>query len=273
MESSSTPTTSAASIASIVDCNNSFTTTPATSTLVNTSSQALLTFTCFPRLPGELRNRIWKFASLLPRVIDIFDIGVGTSILRTCSQARSIGMKYYTTNSLNFQTIAQPAYVPSTIFLNLDVDIICPPTRISKEADWAFCKSKIRHMAINVNDVIGFEDLRKDWQHGHWTTLSHLEEVILYNNEVDVTRFNEGFEFVDFPDQNDSVEDPNENTDPLLELERRFNETFTMFEADRERVLSWGGDTSMLETLYPWALSPWKRPRVTRKLLVDHNSH
>ncbi|PMD32948.1 hypothetical protein L207DRAFT_590022 [Hyaloscypha variabilis F] len=66
---------------------------------------SLTTFTIFPKLPAELRNKIWKYASMEPRDINLRERNYAAgpndqpetpAILLTCHEARNEGRRYYT---------------------------------------------------------------------------------------------------------------------------------------------------------------------------------
>lgn len=129
-------------------------------------------FTLFPRLPTELRLKIWKDACFEPRLIDLWFVPVELnqsinfdetaqpfvfrshsrgvpSILHTSQEARIVGLQNY---SLDFDTAFEgelahiPGHVtggtsieitaPPQIYVNWSCDIICPmPTLLSPVND------------------------------------------------------------------------------------------------------------------------------------------
>jgi len=115
------------------------------------------TFTCFPRLPAELRMKVWKYASHVTRNIDISTRilylssepqGKGAapsyyytsscpppSILHVCKESRTEAMIYY---QLDFESSENvwnrsgtsrfpPVYIatPPSIYINWQVDRVC----------------------------------------------------------------------------------------------------------------------------------------------------
>ncbi|KAH8790336.1 hypothetical protein F5882DRAFT_491738 [Hyaloscypha sp. PMI_1271] len=70
-------------------------------------SLTLDTFTCFPRLPKEIRNKIWALAALEPRVIPLFIMtrdlehrkvssqAAHPAIVHVNTESREEGMRYY----------------------------------------------------------------------------------------------------------------------------------------------------------------------------------
>ncbi|KAH7348642.1 hypothetical protein BKA65DRAFT_501028 [Rhexocercosporidium sp. MPI-PUGE-AT-0058] len=112
------------------------------------------TFTCFPKLPAELRNMIWEHASNLPRNLDIwarrirslsYRWSVGDdpvkyqpfkfytkqpvpSILQTNRESRAIGHLHY---HLSFETWFQcddglAVTTPARVYSNFAMDQIFP---------------------------------------------------------------------------------------------------------------------------------------------------
>jgi len=131
-------------------------------------------FTLFPRLPIELREKIWEEACNEPRVIDLWALPVGQGIgnprkldrlfgetpfgykthqidpavLEACQQSKEVGHRHY---ELSFGTIAEGyddgfghgpgaeiiIQTPSLTYVNWKSDIICPfPTSSNSWADF-----------------------------------------------------------------------------------------------------------------------------------------
>jgi len=126
-----------------------------------TELQTELVFTFFPTLPSELRNKIWKNACFLPRFIDVWRVPIGEdifvksvrdeladvaytfrsyspvpSVLHTCREARQIGLNFYQLCfESSFQTringFCLSVLTPACIYVNWEVDIICPMRGVS----------------------------------------------------------------------------------------------------------------------------------------------
>lgn len=129
----------------------------------------LIEFTCFPRLPTELRDIIWTLACFQPRVIDIWlkelaaNVRKGSAVaafanaptrhdrypfyylshqitppavLQTCKESRAIGLKYYSLSFDTSQVMKEglgtiTVATPPRIYVNRACDIIFPiPGRI-----------------------------------------------------------------------------------------------------------------------------------------------
>lgn len=130
-------------------------------------------FTCFRKLPTELREMIWKEACFQQRHIDIWISPLSRKkfgrlltkrevntrsmfevqshhrvplVLHTCAEARKVGLRYY---SLEFDTSYSikrrhrktfQIGTPAQIYVNWECDIICPlfskNWSWSNEADW-----------------------------------------------------------------------------------------------------------------------------------------
>lgn len=112
------------------------------------------TFTCFQRLPYDIRYLVWKLAASVPRNLDIWPLSIGAlasnhnpdveltpqmwrifttspipSILHATQESRTIGSKFYV---LSFGVKHQcPSYhgatitMPPRVYYNLEVDRVC----------------------------------------------------------------------------------------------------------------------------------------------------
>jgi hypothetical protein len=185
------------------------------------------TFTRFPKLPLELRNMIWEFTANVPRNIDVWapiieDMSFHwkedddhmvfkpfrfctsrpvPSILHVNKESRAIALRFY---QLSFDTHVEPGgyYLkityPATIYLNFDVDRICPMGPYQEDAFMNLWYPKQPPIcAVNIHDDTSSPD---DPQ----TFLSVLptldgtvpEEIFLYYCEKFFTNAG-SFEFVD----------------------------------------------------------------------------
>ena len=145
---------------SIMAFNNDSEVQPVPSALPDTSAesevQGAQTFTYFPKLPPELRHKIWKEACLIERVVDIWavplDVKGSTAffenadiplpysfkshskipiILHTSRESRSVGLENYhlsfgtetdgIINGMQLKSTSEPK-----IYINWESDIICP---------------------------------------------------------------------------------------------------------------------------------------------------
>lgn len=114
-------------------------------------------FTCFKKLPLELRRKIWKYACCVSRLIDLWAVPVYTAnseewfldnfgsvgplvfkshsrppaVLHTSKESRAIGLESYSLEfgdemkrQINGATFK--VSIPNTIYVNWQSDIICP---------------------------------------------------------------------------------------------------------------------------------------------------
>ncbi|KAL2069988.1 hypothetical protein VTL71DRAFT_14668 [Oculimacula yallundae] len=133
-------------------------------------------FTCLPRLPAELRLKVWDFAAFLPRDLDIwvksfaevsapgitniktfnfFSSHPTPPILHASHEARMVGLKHYQLR-FDVEFMQKPLRIasPPQIYLNLWSDRVCfLGEQVGKSED-EICKCivlyEIRHLAINV---------------------------------------------------------------------------------------------------------------------------
>ena len=143
-------------------------------------------FTLFPPLPAELRNKIWTYACFIPRYIDVWEkrfvhSHLGShleacsynkipSLLHTCSEARSIGLQYYSLELGFFPEWADKHYdfeiwptAFSKIYVNWMCDVIC----IMELLNWGplidlLALSPVRLIAVPIDRaeslLIGFNE-------------------------------------------------------------------------------------------------------------------
>jgi hypothetical protein len=152
------------------------------------------TFTCFPKLPAEIRLLIWTWACYIPRVVFITPEQVGSlfnhldeeegcfrfrslepqpAVLHASQESRGTAKKIY---NFGFSNIVSQGsskfFAPGRIYVNWEVDILLPVRQWSEEARSSFCcyHPKIRNMGWEVPiedpeaglDVLtGFEDWKR----------------------------------------------------------------------------------------------------------------
>lgn len=137
-------------------------------------------FTYFPKLPPELRSRIWLFAANHGRTITIRDDGlvrvrrvhhnakVVPGILHANAESRSIARKHY-------QEHLGPHFNGKAIYLNYDADTLCFPTLLDFNTFYgieygakaladivAVCREmeeKLKHLIVSGGTVIRYHNL------------------------------------------------------------------------------------------------------------------
>jgi 2EXR family len=171
-------------------------------------------FTMLPKLPPEVRNKIWKSACFMPRVVDLWYAPIGDrkfsqfcignmnarpfeyrshrkapGMLHTCQEARSVGTKYYEL-SFGSKTTAKIGRTeveftnPPHIYVHWECDIISPmPTRILEDNEiYEY------HCGFLFSDLCGKRGIRRlalaanryDWAMD-LSESSKIEEVIIYD--------------------------------------------------------------------------------------------
>ena len=172
------------------------------------SKKILTEFTCFPTLPIELRQEIWKDACNIPRVIDLWGVWLkGTvsigvediwrvhmwkshnavpSILHTSHEARTVALRHYT---LDFGTRIMRPIGPASIsveiapkiYVNWGCDVICLIKYIGGGHMDDLISKPIRQLALPFRDL---EELR----HG-LLKCANLEQVWLYHEPTGLYQF------------------------------------------------------------------------------------
>ncbi|PVH75476.1 hypothetical protein DL98DRAFT_643998 [Cadophora sp. DSE1049] len=144
-------------------------------------------FTCFPKLPTELRLRIWDSASFLPRDLDVWVKSIANllgcqiftetykfhsahlapAILHTSHEARVQGLKHYRL-AFGVDFMDEPLRVSTLprIYLNPYSDRVCflgtMVGKSSEEIRKMIRTYKIRYLTINV------EENHEDYAMDHW---------------------------------------------------------------------------------------------------------
>lgn len=176
--------------------------------------EAATTFTCFPKLPIELRLKIWKAACFIPRNVDIWYRNLcnvvrgdrmGTccaehdmdcplyalktqsqpAVLHTCRESRSEASTHYT---LDFGTEfnISPGVELRTddqILINWEVDRACPVWNINWDIN--FYEFQYHHIAINLGDLNDDQEwmISSFRAAGSRFSQCHLEEVWIYHQK------------------------------------------------------------------------------------------
>ncbi|KAE9365608.1 hypothetical protein N431DRAFT_431036 [Stipitochalara longipes BDJ] len=180
-------------------------------------------FTIFKKLPPELRNKIWAFASNNePRILDIWSdflrCEVGNSVfftqkyttelskpkvpslLRTSQESRAEALKHY---KLEFRTqMTLPTGIKLTlearIYINYATDVLAPRGfwNIVSFSDFAVRISKkgIVHLAIDTEGSFWADNLRDYCTHGNWP-LNGVQELMLYDSRGE--KFWKGMDYLD----------------------------------------------------------------------------
>jgi len=149
-------------------------------------------FTCFPKLPTEIRLAIWDLASRTTRNLDVMQNIQGQecryyyvrysskapvpSILHTSHESRMAALKHYT---LAFPFIVSPGVASketktSGIYVNWEYDCICPMNLENIPDHFRFAQklSGIRKIALNV-DLINVRAISI-------YCIDTVDEIILY---------------------------------------------------------------------------------------------
>ncbi|KAH7399926.1 hypothetical protein BKA64DRAFT_670728 [Cadophora sp. MPI-SDFR-AT-0126] len=146
------------------------------------TEEPLRAFTCFPRLPPELRLIVWEQVCCQTRNVPLRAVSMDftrlvvssstegvfrystnlppPSVLSTCRESRDSGLKHYT---LLFRTTFDIGHgimvrAPARIYINADSDRICPVGEFSLDVVMDFgCRWKER-VAPNANSSTNRED-------------------------------------------------------------------------------------------------------------------
>ena len=177
-------------------------------------------FTLLPKLPLELRGKIWKEACFEPRIIDIWVQGLLEdpsfadsicshvaafvsddcsyhshsaipAVMHACRESRATGLKHYclefsTKFEMNHGRVTINVSTPARIFVNWECDIVCPInlrhfTPCMIE-DLVIRASPMKHLALPIDCADYFE---------RFLQLFNPEEIILYSQKLYIsqTRF------------------------------------------------------------------------------------
>ncbi|CZR64804.1 uncharacterized protein PAC_14703 [Phialocephala subalpina] len=179
-------------------------------------------FTCFPKLPLELRLKIWKDISHTPRFVDIWASYHGVlmgleeenefvctrhvticsvpPVLHPSQEARREAVKHYKLSFGISHTLHHGIQfsAPPRIYVNLESDIICPMALLNYRPNWHVDMLKtpgLSRIALNIkeleddeSDILDFTEL-----------CPSLKEIILY-------RVKDPFRKTSFPFYRDNFE-------------------------------------------------------------------
>lgn len=160
----------------------------------------LKSFTCFLRLPREIRLQIWEEIAKDPRNVDIWVCATQDktrneesrrqaqyrfvtsqpppALLHVNREARDISLQFY---CLDFGTTggsSDPRCSPH-IYVNFGNDIICPLGVYQTAPRDDFCSHPIRHLAINVYEQSGLY-LLHDWEENVFDQIKDIEDIGMY---------------------------------------------------------------------------------------------
>ncbi|KAH6712804.1 hypothetical protein BKA61DRAFT_675060 [Leptodontidium sp. MPI-SDFR-AT-0119] len=150
-------------------------------------------FTFFPKLPLELRLRIWKDVSFLPRLVDTKARHLGQingivtsadltgwrstlpvpSIFHVFQESRKEGLRHY---KLEFGSKLSSSWIsvniPAKVYVNFNADVVLLFGPLDPASEIELCQKPIRHLAFPVDvsdhhtslvaltDLCGFRYLR-----------------------------------------------------------------------------------------------------------------
>ncbi|KAG4435555.1 hypothetical protein IFR05_008966 [Cadophora sp. M221] len=107
-------------------------------------------FNFFPKLPLELRLRIWKAVSFLPRLVDIKARHLGQI---NCIESRKEGLRHY---KLEFGSKLSSSWIsvniPAKVYVNFVADVVLLYGPLDPASEIELCKKSIRHLAFPVDD-------------------------------------------------------------------------------------------------------------------------
>ncbi|KAE9380647.1 hypothetical protein N431DRAFT_449406 [Stipitochalara longipes BDJ] len=192
-------------------------------------------FTVFPKLPPEIRLKIWADVSCIPRHIPIHYVSMGiitmgvreedelydhftpfrfvspqavSALLHTCRESREVGMKHY---KLQFTTewdcLSFTFSTPPQIYINGSCDRVGFQGTYIEGSDIAIwgCvgRYQIKRLSINIANIIDGENY-VDGVRGidlvggfmYWYH-ENMEELQIYYDPVEIN-IGERFQFVDF---------------------------------------------------------------------------
>jgi hypothetical protein len=178
--------------------------------IISNSPRDLRRFTVIPKLPVELRLKIWKHACYHGRNVSLWSVPLEGSIaiageevvvkpfkwmshhripaiLHACSEARVVGLQHYTltfdsrVEKQETEAIGGVKLTPTTpprIYVNFAVDIICPFHLEGGKADEIYkdlATKPVKIIALSYNNI--------KWLLGGMLSHPTLEEAWLYHFE------------------------------------------------------------------------------------------
>ncbi|KAG4444211.1 hypothetical protein IFR05_000308 [Cadophora sp. M221] len=175
------------------------------------------TFTCFPKLPVEIRFKIWKLVAPEPRNIDVgvpsydnrffggawannsnrphyhtAEVRKVPQILHVNHESRSLTLESYTLEfGIHVSGLSQQVHLSFSgrIYVNWQRDMICPIAVNEFKDSWKaqiFEHPQIRNLALNVRELLNpLKELRSDGCLNIHSLLGmpKLEEVIFYYSD------------------------------------------------------------------------------------------
>jgi hypothetical protein len=177
-------------------------------------------FTCFPKLPLEIRRMIWKEACSVERVLDIWAVTLdvaGTTaffkkaygtvpfsymshckhpaVLHTSRESRSVGLENYclsfgTESKSYVKCIEIKAASPVRIYVNWEFDVVLPMrVPLVEESDLlGYLLLDVVHDDSTSNfprmQRIAIDSPRKDWIDFHQTGCVGIREIFLYKDDL-----------------------------------------------------------------------------------------
>lgn len=194
------------------------------------------TFEKFNELPGELRLKIWKFASHIQRNVDIIPMYIfegsneqlhcfrsncpQPTVLAICQESRAEALRYYTVDftaevdsavSIKARDRLLSSVTRSDIYINWDVDRVCvmslhcfilffaTSTKRPQQVAQLFQSRKLRYLAINI----GNHRFEGDAALTLTPSDGSIEEVVFFSCTFNDAVRLKSFDFVDEADEND----------------------------------------------------------------------
>lgn len=166
-------------------------------------------FTVFPKLPPELRNKVWYHAANQEgRIIDIwtdfkrceienttfytqsYECELSTRppppIFRVCTESRNEALKHYDLEFATSMTLPGgiAVNIPARMYINYASDTLVPRGYWNIVSFYNFTgrlSGKLRSLAIDVNGTFWTENMKDYCKKRYWL-FGELEELILYDS-------------------------------------------------------------------------------------------
>jgi hypothetical protein len=237
-------------------------------------------FTLFPKLPPELRNKIWAAASNQePRTLDIWtdfkrcEVGNSTfytqwystelakpplpAVLKTSRESRAEAKKHYKHEFRTHMSLANgvTVIIPARIYINYACDTLVPRGfwNVVSFTDF-FRRIKaggLVHLAVDIEGSFWRENLRRYCTGGCWP-LNGVEEVILYDSRGEnmwkgsdyVEKFRKKYEGGRRDLMFEELEEKNKS---LEDMKKYLQKAFDRIEGKEEQVVE--GDEVVAENI------------------------